>query len=228
MHIGTFKHCLTCGKEFYSPPSHNAKYCSSKCCGLDRKGKPPPWLKPLFIPQKGIQVLPSGSQIDWDSVSRRVLPGNNSARPAVNVTCGKCHQSRWVNLWNLRRQLGNAYYTGYCKTCWKNESWKGKGRFRPDSRKVTVHGYIKLWLPDHPMADKGGEVYEHRLVMSQKLGRPLQRYEHVHHKNGDKTDNRPENLEILSNAEHGTIKDLQARIQLLEKIVSSHQIPIPA
>lgn len=42
----------------------------------------------------------------------------------------------------------------------------------------------------------GGWALQHRIVMEQKLGRPLQGKENVHHKNGVKDDNRPDNLEL--------------------------------
>lgn len=62
-------------------------------------------------------------------------------------------------------------------------------------RYTNHYGYTLVWTPDHPNAQKG-YVLEHRLVMEKKLGRLLERHEHVHHKNGSRGDNRDGNLEL--------------------------------
>lgn len=59
-------------------------------------------------------------------------------------------------------------------------------------RWIDNHGYVILTLPE----DGGRRVSEHRYVMEQQLGRPLRSDESVHHINGIRTDNRPENLEL--------------------------------
>src|SRR5213083_3445583 len=53
---------------------------------------------------------------------------------------------------------------------------------------------------------------EHRLVMERMIGRPLRRDEHVHHRNGIRSDNREENLELLGISEHGRLHSGHGKI----------------
>lgn len=63
------------------------------------------------------------------------------------------------------------------------------------------HGYIIIYRPKHPNCWSNGCVREHVKVMSEVLGRPLVKGENVHHKNGVRDDNRPENLELWSTSQ---------------------------
>jgi len=65
-----------------------------------------------------------------------------------------------------------------------------------------TQGYIRVLKKDHPKADKDGYVKEHRLIMEKHLGRYLRTEEFIHHINGDRSDNRLENLQIVTNSEH--------------------------
>jgi hypothetical protein len=77
----------------------------------------------------------------------------------------------------------------------ENPMWKG-------GKTLDSGGYVLVKMRDHPGASRQGYVREHRLVMETALGRHLERHEVVHHRNGIKTDNRIENLELMSPSDH--------------------------
>ena len=92
-------------------------------------------------------------------------------------------------------------------------SWKG-------GRKKTLKGYIMILDKNNPNSDKSGYVLEHRKVMSEHLRRPLRNDEIVHHINGNKTDNRVENLEVTNWSDHtihhhtGTKRSIETKMKI--------------
>jgi len=74
-----------------------------------------------------------------------------------------------------------------------NPKWKGGKRF--------FQGYWMRHVLDHPYSCRN-YVLEHRLVMEKHIDRYLTTNEHVHHINGNKSDNRLNNLELLTPKEH--------------------------
>lgn len=78
----------------------------------------------------------------------------------------------------------------------KNSFWNG-------GKTVDEFGYVMVRQPEHPRASKcGSYVPEHILVAEKKLGRYLTDDEVVHHINGEKGDNRSENLIVMTRSEH--------------------------
>lgn len=105
---------------------------------------------------------------------------------------------------SLIRNNGNPCSFAGCSLpakCWTlcnghaNQKRRGEA-VRPlriqKKRWLDEDGYAYLYKPDHPNARKSGTVSEHAFVMSGVLGRALLPHENVHHKNGIRSDNRPE------------------------------------
>jgi len=83
----------------------------------------------------------------------------------------------------------------------KSNSGANSGNFK-NYRIVNSEGYVLIKKPNYPYTQKSGYIPEHKYKTEKKIGRPLKENEIVHHKNGDKTDNRLENLELMTRKQH--------------------------
>lgn len=93
-------------------------------------------------------------------------------------------------------------------------AWKG-------GKHIDRLGYVQVWKPEHPNARMAGYIHEHRLVMSEHLGRPLKSHENVHHKNGNRDDNRLENLELWTTIQPSGQR-VEDKIAFAEEILSEY------
>ena len=96
---------------------------------------------------------------------------------------------------------------------------KGDGRFQ-DSR----DGYVYILKPEHHRADNRGYIREHILVWEEVNRKPLPKGWVVHHLNGIKGDNRPENLLGMYHRDHNSqlqLETLRQRIRYLEEKLAS-------
>jgi hypothetical protein len=123
-------------------------------------------------------------------------------KPSTPAPCCACGCGQLVTNWNWghwKRYIPNHYHPpkGHLSGP-RNPRWKGWTTLSP--------GYVLVKAPTgHPRTDHRGYVKRAVLVLEEKLGRYLTPDEHVHHRNHEVADDRPENLEALNAYEHSRL-----------------------
>lgn len=97
----------------------------------------------------------------------------------------------------------------------KHPQWKG-GRIERD-------GYVLLLMYGNRLADCRGYVKEHRLIWEQANNACLLSWGDVHHKNGKRNDNRPENLEAMMKGIHSIIHLKERNFNIGKRIYHKKQ-----
>lgn len=113
--------------------------------------------------------------------------------PLVTLTCEGCG-----NQFQRRQAEVDAGRYRFCsRPCAHSHRGPGSSHWKGGKR-ISQFGYVVLRID-------GRYQFEHRIVAERMLGRPLARGEAVHHANGVKTDNRPENLIVMHQRDHAKL-----------------------
>jgi len=130
---------------------------------------------------------------------RRCYYCNGRPKNGEDRTCKQCWKHFYVQAHQIKNYAGGGSYCS--RKCTVAGVTGRKFRLKKDevTRYVRSDGYVMVKVSIHRFQ------LEHRLVIEREIGRKLKRNETVHHLNGTKTDNQPENLQVLSNSEHAKL-----------------------
>ena len=200
------RRCPTCGLDFLVPDARQ-RTCSHSCSAKGMLAAKAP-----TTAATAAELLNSDNPRYTQDESgqwwyRPIGNGTHSRTRAHVATCEECGGQFLTNVFHRKKSVVCSHSCGGKRAKrargdkYRGENatnWKG-------GRRIDHRGYALVWKPDHPSPRKvaGAYMFEHRLVMEEMLGRLLEPFEEVHHKNGVRDDNRPENLELWVKSQPG-------------------------
>ena len=190
------RNCLHCGAHF-RPSCDSNHYCKSECWYASRKAR---------------RVVPCEA---CGSSFERKYKGQR----ACSVGCGS--KLKEINRSCNCAQCGQAFIRPHGKKqvyCSRRCSMLARGGSKANGSYRHPEGHELRHSSGYVQEKRGGKwVMQHRLVMEEVIGRPLLPGERVHHKNGKRDDNRPENLELWTGV--GQSKKDPHGVRLVDKVL---------
>lgn len=145
-------------------------------------------------------------------------PCIDCGEPVVNPKALRCRSCSLKNIWQGRSKLEKSLIIGRGKD---NSNWKG-GRWRIKA------GYVMIYAPNHPRATATHPyIYEHIGIWEETHHQPLPDGWVVHHLNGIKYDNRPQNLLGMPQGGHSSslvLGEVQKRLRKVEAELSQQRL----
>lgn len=197
--------CSECKEPVNYPPSrfcYKNVYCGRVCYGRATAKR--------VVKEETREKLSLAAKLQWGPLENNVTCsscGTEFHRPQCeldrkrhycNAECKKADRTRTYGVGRRCKQCdwpgvraGRKFCSQVCAANFRKKPY------------IVKNGYRLVHVPTHPNSDQYGYVREHRVVMERVLGRLLSNEEVVHHRNGDKMDNGPSNLELFdSNSAH--------------------------
>ena len=208
--------CSECNKEFWTIPSRPVKFCSRECYinqgnegqfvkGHISKNKGKKYRKVLFkICLYCKKEFERPYYLDYKGWEKRKYCGkfcSGMGRRKKDYLLNKkkcliCGKELLKNKGDWNSFLNRKYCSIKCKGMAirgnKSLNWKG-------GRTTRGNGYTGLFNPKHPYVGGSGYIMEHRLNIEKDIGRFLLPTEIVHHIDGNKGNNKIENLVLCKN-----------------------------
>lgn len=218
--------CGYCGATFNCAPGNTKqrypnRYCSRACANRARRRRPREFIpRPCAhcgnvfdpTPKRGYDPARKycseacvhagrGMAIRKRTEYACLRCGKTVVRPRCHVDSGK-HRGKFCS-----RDCTYAYWREHPD---EHPSFRNKVAF---AERIDSQGYVWVYVPGR------GRMRQHHVVMEKVLGRPLEPWETVHHKNGNRADNRPENLELWQGKQPSGVRSsdaIRARLEALE------------